>query len=144
MSYTPHEWTTDETITAAKLNNLETGVQEAAQSGGGSNIMMVHINNDTLDKTFKEIWDALEAETPVYLTCFYGAATDYESTRWTCPITQAYKYNQDYNVIAVRSITSFGSGPTALWFRASSLTGYPVFNAQYYPSNRSNSGVLVW
>lgn len=35
MSYTPHTWVDNETITAAKLNNLEEGVQEAAQSGGG-------------------------------------------------------------------------------------------------------------
>ena len=31
MSYTPHEWTTGETITAAKLNALENG---AAEGGG--------------------------------------------------------------------------------------------------------------
>ena len=35
MSYTPHTWVNNETITAAKLNNIEEGVQEAAQSGGG-------------------------------------------------------------------------------------------------------------
>lgn len=35
MSYTPHTWVDNETITAAKLNNIEDGVQEAAQSGGG-------------------------------------------------------------------------------------------------------------
>ena len=35
MSYTPHTWVNNETITAAKLNNIEDGVQEAAQSGGG-------------------------------------------------------------------------------------------------------------
>lgn len=35
MSYSPHTWVDNETITAAKLNNLEDGVQEAAQSCGG-------------------------------------------------------------------------------------------------------------
>ena len=33
MAYTPHTWTTNETITAAKLNNLEEGVSSA---GGGN------------------------------------------------------------------------------------------------------------
>ena len=33
MAYTPHEWSTGETITAAKLNALENGV---AAGGGGS------------------------------------------------------------------------------------------------------------
>lgn len=35
MSYTPHEWIDGETITAAKMNNIEEGIDEAAQSGGG-------------------------------------------------------------------------------------------------------------
>ena len=35
MSYTEHTWQTGETITAAKMNNIEEGIQEAAQSGGG-------------------------------------------------------------------------------------------------------------
>lgn len=35
MSYTEHTWVDGETITAAKLNNIEEGISEAAQSGGG-------------------------------------------------------------------------------------------------------------
>lgn len=34
MSYVRHNWVTDESITAAKLNNMEDGIEEAAQSGG--------------------------------------------------------------------------------------------------------------
>ena len=36
MAYIEHEWTNGETITAAKLNNIEEGIAEAAQTGGGS------------------------------------------------------------------------------------------------------------
>lgn len=35
MSYTRHNWIDPETIDAAKLNNIEDGIEEAAQSGGG-------------------------------------------------------------------------------------------------------------
>ena len=35
MSYTRHNWIDPETINAAKLNNIEDGIEEAAQSGGG-------------------------------------------------------------------------------------------------------------
>lgn len=35
MSYTEHTWVNDEVITASKLNNIETGISEAMQSGGG-------------------------------------------------------------------------------------------------------------
>ena len=34
MSYTGHTWTTGETITADKMNNIEEGIAEASQSGG--------------------------------------------------------------------------------------------------------------
>ena len=51
MSYTPHTWVDNETITAAKLNNIEDGVQEAAQSGGGydAEIKIYHSNNSADD-----------------------------------------------------------------------------------------------
>ena len=40
MSYTAHTWTNGETITAAKMNNLEEGIAEAAQSGGGYDLII--------------------------------------------------------------------------------------------------------
>lgn len=43
MSYSQHEWTNGETITAAKMNNIEEGIAEAAQSGGGG-VAWVRIN----------------------------------------------------------------------------------------------------
>ena len=41
MSYEQHEWTNGETITAAKMNNIEEGIVEAAQSGGGGGYDLV-------------------------------------------------------------------------------------------------------
>lgn len=35
MAYVEHEWVNGETITAEKMNNIEQGIAEAAQSGGG-------------------------------------------------------------------------------------------------------------
>jgi hypothetical protein len=35
MAYVEHEWVNGETITAAKMNNIEEGIVEASQSGGG-------------------------------------------------------------------------------------------------------------
>lgn len=34
MSYTPHTWIDGETITAAKMNAIEEGIEDAAESGG--------------------------------------------------------------------------------------------------------------
>lgn len=142
MPYVEHTWTNGETITAAKMNNIEEGIAEAAQSGGGG--MLVHISDGTLDKTFSEIWDALYAGTPVYLTHNYGAITDYESISWTCPITTAYKYNDSYNVMAVRHRTHSVEGPASICFTASSADGYPEYERTFTPSNTIHDSEMTW
>lgn len=59
MAYTPTVWKCGDTITAEKLNKLEQGV---ANSGGGSESLVVRTTTDgsavTLDKTWQEIYDA--------------------------------------------------------------------------------------
>ena len=46
MSCTPHTWIDGETITAAKMNAIEEGIEEAASSGGGG-VPWVHITTNT-------------------------------------------------------------------------------------------------
>ena len=57
MSYTPHTWVDNETITASKLNNIEDGVQEAAQSGGGydAEFTIYHSNNSADNYVFTRV-----------------------------------------------------------------------------------------
>lgn len=54
MSYTPRTWTSGEVITAAKLNNIEEGISEASQSGGGFDavVRMYHSNDSNGDWVF--------------------------------------------------------------------------------------------
>ena len=69
MSYDKHTWVDNETITATKLNNIEDGIKEAAQSGGGDKfsaydyvITQVDSGTPTLIKgTFNDIYDKLQA-----------------------------------------------------------------------------------
>ena len=42
MAYEQHEWVNGETITAEKMNNIEEGIVEASQSGGGGGLPIVH------------------------------------------------------------------------------------------------------
>ena len=56
MSYSKYTWQTGETITAEKLNNLEGGVQEAL--AGGSRLIATPNQNNILDKTWQQIYDA--------------------------------------------------------------------------------------
>ena len=54
MTYTKTNWQAGDTITAAKLNNLENGVEAA--SGGGSGIMVVEMNkNNVPNYSYAEI-----------------------------------------------------------------------------------------
>ncbi len=50
MSYTPTTWATGDTITAAKLNNIEDGI---ANAGGGWDaiIRLTHAENSGYDTT---------------------------------------------------------------------------------------------
>lgn len=53
MSYEKHTWVNNETITAAKMNNIEDGIEEAAQSGGGGGydgeVILYHSNSSSDD-----------------------------------------------------------------------------------------------
>ncbi len=61
MSYEPHTWVAGETVTPSKLNNIEQGI------ANNSGIMIVNDNDGTLDATWQEIYDAMEAGTPVFI-----------------------------------------------------------------------------
>lgn len=68
MAYTPNVWTCGDTITADKLNRLEQAVAELSQSGGQGSETLILRQQETqedsdkiyYDKTFNEVYDALE------------------------------------------------------------------------------------
>jgi hypothetical protein len=58
MSYTKHTWADGELVTAAKMNNIENGIEEASSGGGGGVVhSVINGNTSTLDKTWQEIFD---------------------------------------------------------------------------------------
>lgn len=140
MSYTKHEWVNNETITAAKMNNIEDGIEEAAQSGGGGALIVTYDNGEgQLDKTVKEIYDAIVSGTPVYLKYINGTPDDtYTSRQFLAPITNtyAYAYGAYFRVVAnmPRYMTVSPSSsifdvykPAVVIFSASSINSYPTF-----------------
>ena len=72
MSYTPTEWQTGDTITAAGLNKMERGISDASSGGGAA--LFVNVTYDsqqyewTPDKTYAEVAAALAAGTPVFIS----------------------------------------------------------------------------
>lgn len=140
MSYTPHTWVDNETITAAKLNNIEDGVQEAAQSGGGGALIVNSsyssaVGKDVLDKTAQEIYDALLSGTPVYIKYQYGNMTEYTGTLYLAPVVKIYNY--DYTnvirVVAAKPVMALVQSnnvlavPGCLIYGADGLNDYPVY-----------------
>lgn len=145
MAYTPTNWTTGDTITAAKLNKIEQGIAD----GGGGGALVIECNssfidaiesNSSLDKTFEEIHTALSSGTPCYIHVENGNSdTAYGAAM--LPVVATYKYLNVYRVIAsgwriaVISSTTSLSHPTAVIFTASSLSDYPVFYRNVCPSS---------
>lgn len=136
MSYSEHTWQSGETITAAKMNNIEEGIQEAAQSGGGN--IIVHgstVNNVyTLDMTVQELYNAIVAGTPVYLVELYGATSDNSFSGVLCRMLGIFKYSAG----AFRVVFAMENGsynfynrpgmpcPAAWYFEADGLDAYPT------------------
>ena len=65
MSYTPNTWVTGDTVTAEKLNNIESGIEN-------TNIFYIHLNptaqdmSGTMDETPAEILAAVSAGNRIY------------------------------------------------------------------------------
>ena len=64
MAYEKQNWVCGDTLTAEKLNHMEQGIEDASQSGGGSEIVNMTTTIDennclvcTLDKTASELYD---------------------------------------------------------------------------------------
>lgn len=133
MAYTPNTWATGDTITAAKLNNMENGIANAGSA------VIVTDTGGTLDKTFAEIYDLIHSGTPCYIKRLEDEAqSDLDSTYayniQLMPIVAIYKYSTDYRIYssyAMKSIhesSTYNIGsPAIVTYQASSSAGYPTF-----------------
>ena len=82
MSYTPTEWKAGDTVTSEKLNKLEQGV-----ASNGALILQANREGfvETLDYTWKEIYDAALAGRSIFLKHYndgdeiYSALSDFYS-----------------------------------------------------------------
>ena len=135
MSYTPNTWTTGDTITAAKLNNIEQGIANA----GGVLICTSSYDGDldkyVLDKTAQEIYEAFTGGTPVYIKAQYGTIDDYIGNTFMCPLVWISNYNYTGNIRFFASKADLNGGsvdgeygtgkPSVTVYEAESLNEYP-------------------
>ena len=113
MAYTPTQWETGDTITAEKLNKIESGIEGATNDGGVLLINVVHDEDTgitTLDKTWKEIHDAFIQGLSCITYLEDGGGT------W---------YNSIINVVYDGSNYSVTEGVINLEYTTDNENGYP-------------------
>ena len=126
MSYTPTEWKSGDTVTSAKLNKMEQGINTAINSG---NVLMVNVtyddeDNATLDKTWKEIYDAMLIGSVIIIE-------NDNNRMFHDNVISAYydNYDNDDNIYYVRAIYYNIVSDTVvpgIWnFLTTSENGYP-------------------
>lgn len=152
MAYTPNVWDVGDVITPQKMNHIETGISEAAQSGGGALICGITVNNNTsyLDKTVQEIYDAIMSGTPVFIRYQYGTlgasgTGTYISNTYLAPVIRIYGYTYTEAIRIVASKPSiFDSkwnkyylfSPGVVIFSASEMDSYPEFFTSVYTNQQ--------
>ena len=121
MSYTPTTWQTGDTVTATKLNNMETGIENAANAFIVTLTPTALDYSGTMDKTVAEISGAFEAGRKIVFRVL-TSATEYMdvdcTARWhqsaTYPSFNAFIANSTNNILifAYTETTNDGSKNT--------------------------------
>ena len=121
MSYEPTTWAAGDTVTSAKLNKMEQGIATV----NNSNILFVNMIiedavNFTLDKTWKEIYEASQSGFVIAKESYY------ENETW-----RGTGFNQILNIECVENIYSvsiimfYNVQPEILVLTTDSENGYP-------------------
>ena len=120
MAYTPKTWQCGETIMADDLNHMEQGIAQ----GGGSEPLFVGmrtVDSDTaLDKTWQEIYDAMNANRPAYVVNRHTDGVGYGIAAMPIISTEF-----GGSVYMVTFLAPGGSGNA---FCTTSANGYPSYN----------------
>lgn len=113
MSYTPTNWNTGDTITAAAMNKIENGIANA----GGASGLITYENNE-LDKNFNELQAMLESGV---IPFFVYEFEDSGETIYFVYHLENLSINEGDYMAFFTTIGGGGSNP--IGFLASSATG---------------------
>ena len=117
MSYTPNTWQTGDTVTAEKLNAMETGIANAANAFVVTLTPTALDYSGTIDKTWGEVDEAYKAGKTI-----------------------AFKFYNDQNgsyLITTNVVAYSGSGTQSLWFSSDLLVDGVGFVEAYSAMNPS-------
>ena len=112
MAYTKNTWKTGDIVSSQKLNHMEDGI---ANAGG---FMVINSTDNTLDKTWQEIHDAMAANTfCVIKKVAQRLDKDYVHNS---PVVEAVKNGQESPYTYIVTTTSNK-------YTTDTPSGYPVF-----------------
>lgn len=114
MTYTRHTWQTGDVVSVARLNNIEDGVEELSESGGGYDavIRLVHADNSGPDSTsnltpsifegtFEQLHDKLlNGMYPCILVQYYHPW----GTQFSAPMGYVNYYNNNGITITISGV----------------------------------------
>lgn len=78
MSYTPTNWQTDDTVTAEKLNKMESGIQTAVDPFVVTLTPTAQDFSGVMDKTVGEIFEAYQNGARLLFSMVAGVGTHYD------------------------------------------------------------------
>lgn len=131
MAYTRTNWSTGDTITATKLNNMESAIEA---NGSIAGIMVITLSNNVMNKTFTEIFNHLSNGGIAFVKdVSTDAITSYVTQRGMYPVIKAYKYSDNYRVYAIDA-SSFGNKGSTYYYGMPKVVSYTAATATSYPS----------
>lgn len=108
MAYTKQTWATGDTITAAKLNHMEDGIAAAGR------IMFINSTSGKLDKTVREIYDAMTQGIRCVIVIDDGPLEDdggigHWAIKWVFkePTNKKYKVQSDWGTYGATTETDY-------------------------------------
>lgn len=125
MAYTPTNWECGDVVTAELLNKLEEAVENLSvivdgMDGGDSKFVIgVDTSTNTLDKTWQEIYDAMNQGQSAVVRFSTPTGSIHES-----PETSVVVSVDSYSVTVITPQVGTASVQTSV-FIASSANGYP-------------------
>lgn len=130
--YEKQTWVTGEVITKEKLNHMEDGIANASGSGGGSFVIGVDQETGTLNKTWKEIHDALISGQ--YVVCISDGDSIVGVSRVEAALTQFSPGSSSAEYVVVLSSCNFMSQQVGFFdCIADSENGYPIMKREEDP-----------
>ena len=110
MSYTPTTWQTGDTITAEKLNNMESGIENANEPFIVTLTPTEQDFSGMMDKTVAEITEAYEAGQKIKFKVLTG-----QDTYTLVPLSNVDKQSEEYPSFAAYVIDAINNILIVAW-----------------------------